>query len=263
MIQCLINQYGQFNRQRLEPVCWPHFDLICIHRGQLKIRFKNQAAIVNEHETILVYPETRFTGQSVTPLTDVSIHHFMPNPPIDEKLGFRMLERRDGFLRLVPADWKTLQIDLDRLIRIPDESTEERVQSAREALMLLILLNTLSEYHRPLPQSQHKRAMEELLEFLEQNTHQNITLTEMADRVLLSVSHFRTLFQDIYGVTPGAFFRNVRLQKARRKLTETLTPIKEIARQTGYEEVPHFHRAFKSHFGMSPGTYRRNNKPTI
>jgi len=263
MIQSLLNLYGQFSRRPTKWTRWKHFDLICVYRGQLKICFEHQIVTCNEQVVILVYPETTFRGQSVTPVTDASVHHFIPSPPIDEKLGFKLAKRKHGFLHKTPSDWKAFRVDTDRIIRSPKKLGKTRLQTTNESLVTLILLNVLSEHHNPTLQGPHKHAMEELVNFLENNTDQNITLAEMADYISLSVSHFRKLFLETYGLTPGAFFKRLQMQQARRELKETLGPIKKIANQTGYEDVSHFHRAFKSYFGQSPGAYRRESKPII
>jgi AraC-like DNA-binding protein len=76
----------------------------------------------------------------------------------------------------------------------------------------------------------------------------------------LSTSYFRAKFKAEMGISPGNYFLKARINASAKLLRETPLPIKEIARRTGYDELPHFYRAFKTVLGTTPKRYRRKHQ---
>ncbi len=65
------------------------------------------------------------------------------------------------------------------------------------------------------------------------------------------------LFNADLGMGPGAYARDLRLQAARRMVTDTRHPLQEVALRTGFASQGAFSRAFKARFGLSPSQLRR------
>ena len=57
-----------------------------------------------------------------------------------------------------------------------------------------------------------------------------------------------------------AYLISKKLEKARWYLENTITPVNEIARLCGIENIPLFTRQFKKQFSISPGQYRKENQ---
>lgn len=69
--------------------------------------------------------------------------------------------------------------------------------------------------------------------------------------------YFRS-FKRATGLTPMCWLRKERMHQAKRRLTETLDSIKEIAEQVGYCDQFHFSRDFRRSAGVSPSQFRRH-----
>ena len=65
------------------------------------------------------------------------------------------------------------------------------------------------------------------------------------------------LFRERYNTTPIAYLITLKLNKACWYLENTTTPVNEIARLCGIENVPLFTRQFKKQFSCTPGQYRK------
>ena len=78
-----------------------------------------------------------------------------------------------------------------------------------------------------------------------------------ARAVGLSPRRLETLFRAALGTTPAAHALDLRLQAARRMLTDTRHPVAEIALRTGFSSPSTLSRAFRARFGQSPGSLRR------
>jgi transcriptional regulator GlxA family with amidase domain len=72
----------------------------------------------------------------------------------------------------------------------------------------------------------------------------------------LSPRRLETLFRAGLGTTPGQHALDLRLQAARRMLTDTRHPVQEVALRTGFSSPAVFARAFRRRFGTSPRATR-------
>jgi transcriptional regulator GlxA family with amidase domain len=91
--------------------------------------------------------------------------------------------------------------------------------------------------------------------------HGNIGSTAAIDRIASSVSVSYTrlynLFRTHLNTTPLRFFNDTKMQFAARQLKYTAIGIKQIAYDTGFEEVAYFSNQFRRYSGLSPREYRR------
>lgn len=81
------------------------------------------------------------------------------------------------------------------------------------------------------------------------------SIEAIAGQVGLSVSRFRILFRAHVGASPVQTLRSIRLEHARRLLSETTLSIKEVAARCGVD-VSHFVRDFEKAYGASPTRWR-------
>ena len=81
--------------------------------------------------------------------------------------------------------------------------------------------------------------------------------TKTAASLNLSPRRLETLFRQNLGQTPGAYALHLRLQAARRLITDTRHPLAEIALRTGFTSASTLSRAFTRHFGLAPSHLRR------
>ncbi|MBP9950896.1 MAG: GlxA family transcriptional regulator [Cypionkella sp.] len=82
------------------------------------------------------------------------------------------------------------------------------------------------------------------------------TATETARAVGLSPRRLEQLFRASLGTTPAAYALSLRLQAARRMITDTRHPFAEVALRCGFSSASTLSRAFRGHFGRSPKELR-------
>jgi|SRR6185369_15533937 len=83
------------------------------------------------------------------------------------------------------------------------------------------------------------------------------SIQEMADAVELSVPHLRKLFKRNLGISPMAYLRERRLERACECLENSFHQLKQIGSQVGITDCSRLSHDFKSRFGVSPTEYRR------
>lgn len=79
----------------------------------------------------------------------------------------------------------------------------------------------------------------------------------------LSPRRLEQLFHENLGLGPAAYGLGLRLQAARRLLTDTRHPLAEIALRTGFSGPATLSRAFSRAFGSPPGQLRRPRAVTL
>ena len=82
-------------------------------------------------------------------------------------------------------------------------------------------------------------------------------VAETAAAVGLSPRRLETLFHQGLGMTPGAYGLHLRLQAARRLITDTRHPLAEVALRTGFSSPSALSRAFRRAYGRPPGALRQ------
>lgn len=90
---------------------------------------------------------------------------------------------------------------------------------------------------------------------LKKNLTEPPKLQELAQQVGISHASLNQAFRQCFGTTTFGYLRRLRLEEARRLMTEQTINVTEIAFTVGYESLPSFSRAFAAHFGLCPRNF--------
>jgi transcriptional regulator GlxA family with amidase domain len=96
----------------------------------------------------------------------------------------------------------------------------------------------------------------ELVDFIEANLEQDLSVERLAEVARLSPRHFTRLFRHSLGMPPGEFVERARLSESTRRLTESELSIEALTHSLGYRSGDAFGRAFRRQFGIAPSEYR-------
>ena len=99
--------------------------------------------------------------------------------------------------------------------------------------------------------------LNEARDLLHARPGQSLRLSEVAEVIGVHPVHLTRTFRIHYGVTVGAYLRNLRLEQAARALADSTSTIADIAAQAGFYDQSHFTRTFKRKFSLTPQEYRR------
>lgn len=92
---------------------------------------------------------------------------------------------------------------------------------------------------------------------MEANCLYNLSLSDYAKMLNLSLSSFKRHFNSVYKTTPGHWLQEQKLNHAYKLLMGTHKVISEISFESGFGESTHFSHLFKKRFGLSPLKYRK------
>jgi len=91
-----------------------------------------------------------------------------------------------------------------------------------------------------------------VLEYIEENYNEKITLNHLCSIVNLSRFHFCRIFKDMTGKSVGQYTNSLRINKAETLLKEGEMNITEIAMNCGFNDINYFSRVFKKNRNMAP-----------
>jgi AraC-like DNA-binding protein len=93
--------------------------------------------------------------------------------------------------------------------------------------------------------------------WLEERSHEELDLGEVAAAAKLSPFHFLRLFRSALGVTPHQYLVRSRLRNAARLLADEDRSISSIALDVGFSDLSNFIRTFHRVATVSPRAFRK------
>lgn len=96
----------------------------------------------------------------------------------------------------------------------------------------------------------------DILDFLEQNFTEDMTLEEFASYTGRSLATFKRDFAKICSTTPQRWIMEHRLDRARQLLASDHLSATDVAYRVGFKNRSHFSSAFKHRFGYAPSEAR-------
>jgi transcriptional regulator GlxA family with amidase domain len=127
-------------------------------------------------------------------------------------------------------------------------------------LEVLQIQNVRSGYdiqlRRPLHHESDDNRVNAALIMMEQKLDRELSLDGLAGSVGLSRRQLERLFSEKVGMSPGQAYIKIRMERARNLLTQTSSPMIEIALDVGFDNHSHFTRTFKRVHGQTPSQVR-------
>jgi len=97
----------------------------------------------------------------------------------------------------------------------------------------------------------------ELADWMLRNLRSDLSVEKLAARTQLGPRQFSRRFKRTFGMTPADYVERLRLDDARRRLSNKNPSLESVALSVGYASADAFRRAFERNFGIAPSDYRR------
>ena len=101
------------------------------------------------------------------------------------------------------------------------------------------------------------KQLKSVLELIENNYMNPITLDEMADTVHMSSKYFCKFFLEMTRQRPMDYLNRYRIERACFELSISDTSVTEIAYNCGFNDLSYFIKTFKKYKNITPGKYQR------
>ena len=131
-----------------------------------------------------------------------------------------------------------------------------------EASLLQSLFYQIIALHlkdRSTPDSDSESPARQIRRFIDNNYYQKIEFSTLARRFGYTRNYISTLFKNKYGVSPSDYLANLRIEKAKRMLTDSAEhlSIGQVALAVGFSDALYFSRLFSKKTGVSPSKYKQ------
>jgi len=143
---------------------------------------------------------------------------------------------------------------LMNLMRADDTPTETSSLEFEIASLIRRVLASAQEHRYA--STPHVELLKRAREIIRTQAAQNCSIEILLAKLGLSYSRLRSLFREAYGISPGEYRIQVRIENACALLETTTLPIKEIADQLGYADAFTFSKQFKQRVALSPQQFR-------
>ncbi|MDR9868219.1 helix-turn-helix domain-containing protein [Lactococcus cremoris] len=104
-----------------------------------------------------------------------------------------------------------------------------------------------------------RQEIEELKIYIDNNYHEEIHLSDLAQKLWISEQYLSRLFSETTGSTLSEYVTNKRLEVVKKALSDSQAPIITIAFEAGFTNISSFNRIFKKNVGETPSQYRKNH----
>jgi two-component system response regulator YesN len=164
-----------------------------------------------------------------------------------------IIMKLDGYLHTMNEDlFQLLNLELKNLDILFQFETIDDIRS-----WLRKRVYELSETLHLKKQNKNYRLVHEIIEYVNERLHENISLRDVANQFSFSPNYLGYLFKEETDQNFTDYVIMCRMDRAREMLIESKLKIYEIADQVGYRYLPYFSRQFKETYGMTPMEYRR------
>ena len=227
--------------------------LLWFTRGQGRISMAGQTRGYGAHNAIFLPGGTMHGFDMLGQVLGTAV--FFPEELAsefpDEPMHLRL---RDGFLQ---AELTGLVDALER------EATQDRPGAARAMLHYGGLIGVWLERHADLAdQAQEPSAAQRLTTaftaLVERDFRSGAGVSHYAEKLGVTPTHLTRACRACSGKAASHLLADRVHYEARRLLSETDEPVKEVARRLGFNSAAYFTRAFQGHTGQSPTAFRRS-----
>lgn len=102
-----------------------------------------------------------------------------------------------------------------------------------------------------------------IIELMEANLAEPLSLVEIADHVDLSRRQIERLFRIEMGRSPARYYLEIRLDRARHLLIQSSMPVVEVAVACGFVSASHFSKCYRELYARSPQQERLDRKQLV
>jgi YesN/AraC family two-component response regulator len=107
-------------------------------------------------------------------------------------------------------------------------------------------------------EDQTEKKMATAVKYIRENYASDLNMAVVSNEVSMNYSLFSSAFKNYTGTNFVSYVKELRMNEAKRLLSETDLRVNEIALKVGYDNDKHFMKTFKAVVGVSPSEYRKN-----
>jgi transcriptional regulator GlxA family with amidase domain len=150
----------------------------------------------------------------------------------------------------------TAGMDLALALVEQDHGKAVALAVAQELVLFLKRPGGQSQFSRHLEAQKRDDLFGELELWMLENPGKDLSVMSLARRMSMSPRHFARQFSARLGTSPAAYVRRLRVERARRRIEEGASRLKQVARECGFADEQALRRSFQDVVGITPMEYR-------
>jgi len=156
----------------------------------------------------------------------------------------------------------TAGIDLALSLIEEDYGPRVALAVARELVVYLKRPGGQEQYSETLQfQAQSVSRLSDIATWIVSHLSEDLSVEVLAAKACLCPRHFSRRFKIEFDHTPADFVEKLRLDEARRRLSDGDNSIENIGTSVGFKSADAFRRAFERRLGINPNDYRQRFRP--
>lgn len=144
-----------------------------------------------------------------------------------------------------------------KIIKYHKQYTQESEVNCSMLIVSLLTDLLKSSSSALTPTSNTPDYLQEVASYIEKNQLNDFSLDDLSNMFSISKFHLSREFKKYYGVTINEYHIQLRIEIAKKLLTCTQAPIREISEKIGIYNVSHFINLFKKRVRDTPLSYRK------
>jgi len=238
-----------------------NWELVYINQGTLEIAMEEEACVVETGEIYIIKPNVP-NGRKIKSSNTISTTvGFSSKSSIINAIAHRIIVLTPKEREYLNDGVHLFQANLGSnkmIYKMKYDTPPDIVQESQVCLMML-LLNIIRREKNISARTKTKPShlAERIIEYLEQNIAQKLTIEQIAADFGYSVPYIKQIFKKNTGMGIIEFFLKMKMDEAKRMLREGKLNITQISEKLGFFNVSHFGRAFKQREGVTPREYGR------
>lgn len=238
---------GTFVNHHFPPHTHDEMMIGVLQAGSLRFRRGRVTHVVGRGGLSIVNPGDVHTGGRDRGAV-LAYTALYPDPGILERAGIA-----------ISGDIPSAVLDDADLWRALFEATGQDTDALRSEELLIQALGVMADRHADSAPPRHGAAVchyavRRAVDYVQAHHDQALTLDRLSSVAGIGTRHLIRSFKQNLGLTPHAFLRQIRVQRARDALRRGEAPA-EAAYAAGFADQAHLTKAFKLLIGTTPGRY--------
>ncbi|MGB9975677.1 response regulator transcription factor [Thermovenabulum sp.] len=100
--------------------------------------------------------------------------------------------------------------------------------------------------------------VDRVVKYINENYDKDLKLKEITKMIYVNTEYFSRLFKKEVGCTYAEYITRVRIESARKYLSNPSLSVADVAKKVGYQDPNYFSKVFKKVIGITPSDYRKN-----
>lgn len=234
---------------------YPHFQWIQCRKGSGILLIDNKIITINENQSMLLFPHTAHEYYSNSDnwivdwiaLNGFAVEEVFKNGGIKHSEVFSVSEPELFILRME----KLLELAVSY-------NTMKSLECSKIIYSLLMDILTYTSTDKADYMINKYSKLRPVLDYIDANYNQVITLQDLSKIANVTPEYLCAVFKKTTGIRIFEYINNIRIKNSKEAiLSKKNMPIKEIAKNVGFDDVSYFCSMFKKIEKLTPNEFRK------